>query len=392
MRIALAHMRHAGTGGTERYLDLLARHLAARGDEVTIVCRSHEEARHPAVRFRVLRDFAIGGAWRMWAFARALERHVARESYDLVLGLGKTWTHDVIRLGGGCHQTYLETAHDATLSKAERALGKGFLKHRLALKIETRALAPGHFRVVITNSDMVRRDVMRRHAVPEQAIEVIYNGVDLERFHPRHRNEAGGDLRRSLGFDEQDTVVLFLGSGYGRKGLDRVLEAFPELVARRPRAKLMVVGYDSAQATFEARAQQLGIAPNTRFLGGRRDAEHCYGAADLYVLPTRYDPFANSTLEALASGLPVITTDTNGGAELIQAGVQGAIVGHETDETSLTRELVAWCDVEHLDSGRKQARALAEGHAAESKLEATARLLDRVVAGEFSSPVSETEE
>jgi UDP-glucose:(heptosyl)LPS alpha-1,3-glucosyltransferase len=76
MKVALVHMRHKGIGGTERYLNQIAAYLAARGDDVTIVCRSHETASHPAVRFVRLRPFAMGAAWRMWSFAAAVERHV----------------------------------------------------------------------------------------------------------------------------------------------------------------------------------------------------------------------------------------------------------------------------------------------------------------------------
>src|SRR5687768_9160860 len=109
MRIALVHMRHARSGGTERYLNQLAMFLAGRGDDVGIVCRSHVEPPHPAVRFHELRPMSIGGAWRMWAFARAVERWVEakRGEFDLVVGLGKTWSHDVMRLGGGVQRTYL---------------------------------------------------------------------------------------------------------------------------------------------------------------------------------------------------------------------------------------------------------------------------------------------
>jgi UDP-glucose:(heptosyl)LPS alpha-1,3-glucosyltransferase len=216
-------MRHARTGGTERYLNQLSAWLAGAGWEVTIVCRSHVEAPHPAVDFELLRPLSIGGGWRQWAFARAVERHLRERRYDVVLGLGKTWTQDVLRLGGGTHATYLELAHRETLTPLERALGKGVVKQALALASERRALAPGAYRRVIANSGMVARDVARRYAVPPEAIEVIHNGVDLERFHPRLRAGPGAALRRELGLQDDDLALLFLGTGYGRKGLDTVL-------------------------------------------------------------------------------------------------------------------------------------------------------------------------
>jgi len=377
MRVALTHMRHAETGGTERYLNQLAAALAVSGHEVTIVCRTHGAAPHPDVRFVVRHDLAIGAGWRMWAFAKACERHVRETPYDVVFGLGRTTTQDVLRLGGGLHATYLELAHGATLHGPERFLGRG-LKHRLAPMIEARALAPGAYRRIIANSDMVKRDVIARYAVPAHAIETIYNGVDLERFHPRRRAAEGAELRAELGLGPEHRVVLFLGTGYGRKGLDLLLDAFPTLARERPEAHLVVVGFDSARPRYEARAKALGLAQRVTFLGGRPDAERCYAAADLYVLPTRYDPFANSTLEALASGLPVVTTTTNGAAEILAHRASGSVVALGDGREALTAELSYWCDPDHVRAGAEAARALAERHSAASKTERTEALLREV--------------
>lgn len=377
MKVALVHMRQRGTGGTERYLNQIAKHLGSAGHEVTIVCRSHEEAPHPSVRFIVLRPFAVGGAWRMWSFARAVERHVSAVHYDVVFGLGKTWSHDVIRLGGGCHETYLELAHDATL-RPKRWAFPTLPKHRLAIAIERRALRPGAYRRVVTNSQMVRRDVCNRHGVPPDLVSVIYNGVDLERFHPRRKSTEGARVRQAHGFGRDQFVVLFLGSGYGRKGLDLVLGALPSVVPELPHLRLLVVGYDSAQRHFEAEAARLGLAERVAFAGGRRDTEAYFAAADLYVLPTRYDPFASTTLEAMASGVPVITTSHNGASELMQHRVHGSIVTARGDD-DLALELSWWAAPGRATAASAAVRSVAEQHSARSTAEATTAVLESVV-------------
>jgi UDP-glucose:(heptosyl)LPS alpha-1,3-glucosyltransferase len=352
MRVALVHLRQRQSGGTERYLDQIARHLVERGHAVTIVCRSRERAPHPEVRFVLLRAPAVGTSWRLWAFARAVERHLERSEYDLVFALGRTWTHDVIRLGGGCHATYLELG-----GGTRPRLG---LVDRVILAIERRALAPGRYRSIVTNSEMSRRDVMARHGAPGERVVVIRNGVDLERFHrPRHAGAARA-LRRACGLGGDDFVVLFLGTGYARKGLDRLLEAFPLARARIPSARLLVVGYDSRAAEFERRAADLGLSASVSFLGGRRDAEVCFAAADLYVLPTRYDPFASSTLEALASGLPVITTTTNGAHEILVHHRHGSILPRDAGPDDLAAEIVSWSVPGRRSEASSAARDLAE--------------------------------
>jgi len=239
--------------------------------------------------------------------------------------------------------------------------------------MEERALARGETHV-IANSEMVRRDVQARYGLADERVTVIHNGVDLQRFHPRLRATAGAAKRRELGLGPAECVLLFLGTGYARKGLDLVLEAFARVLADWPEAHLVVAGFDSARARFEARAAELDIAGRTRFVGGTLAPEELYAAADLYVLPTRYDPFASSTLEALASGLPVITSTTNGGGELIDPGVQGALVELAGGAQALAAELVRWCEPERRAQAARAARARAEEHGDESKFAAAERL------------------
>ena len=378
MKIALVHLRHAQTGGTERFLNHLARHLAVLGHDVAIVCRRHAAAPHPAVRFEVLRSPALGASWRLLAFGRAVEAHVARGGYDVVLGLGKTWTHDVVRLGGGLQATYLRRAHEETLTPGKRLLGAGRLKHRLALAIEKRALAPGAARRVIVNSEMVRSDVLATYPLPPERVAVIHNGVDLELFHPRRRAQEGAGLRATLGLDARAPVVLFLGTGYGRKGLDVLLAAFARVLRSRPDARLLVAGYDSGRARYEALAERLGLGPAARFLGGRSDPEACFAAADAYALPTRYDPFANTTLEALASGVPVVTTAANGGAEVLAGPDAGAVV--EPEAGALAEALLPLLAPEGRARHAAAARACAERHSIESKLALTTEVLEEAAA------------
>ncbi len=370
MRIALVHMRHAPIGGTELVLNGLARKLAEKGHELTIVCRSHSDLPHASVRFEVLRSPVIGSAWRMWAFATAVERHVASASYDLVVGLGKTWTHDVVRTGGGSHATFIERMQRSGItSLRDRAVFRA-LKDHAALEIERRAYAPGAYRRVLANSRMVQRDIARRYDVPLEAFDVIYNGVDLERFHPRER-ARGDEMRRALGIAPDETVFLFIGKGFARKGLDRALEALARVAARAPRARLLVAGRDSSQPTYERLAQRLRVQDRVRFLGERRDPEVCFAASDVHVLPTHYDSFAFTVLEAMASGVPVITTDGAGAAELVDDGVHGAVVSSDCTADELSAAMLAWNDRDKARDAGVLARRRAEAHSFDAMLERT---------------------
>lgn len=361
MKIALVHMRHKGTGGTERYLNQTARHLALQGHRVTIVCRSHEEAPAPEVEFVVLRSFAPGGGMRMWRFATDAARHLESADYDVVYGLGRTWQQDILRLGGGLVATQLEQARIARHGLRDSVRAAASIKWRLARRVEERAFGQRPQPLIVANSELVRRDVLTRYGLDPETVRVLHNACDCERFHPQTHAAAGAALRAEFGFTTGHHVYLFLGTGYRRKGLVVLLEAFATHAKSAPEARLAVVGYDSELERYRALADSHGIGQKVHFAGGRRDPEICFAAADVYVLPTYYDPFANSTVEALAAGLPVITTTTNGGSERIIQGLSGSVIPNGSPG-ALAAALAEWGDPERAKIGGHEARRAALEH------------------------------
>jgi UDP-glucose:(heptosyl)LPS alpha-1,3-glucosyltransferase len=377
--IALVYATHDYGGGAERYLNQLATHLAELGHAVTIVCRRHEAAPHPSVRFERLALRSLGSAWRTWAFARAVEKHLAASRYDVVAGLGRTWSQDVVRCGG-CHRTYLDLERRYLLSRWQRLRGKGALKGWVALQIERRAFGPGRYRRILVNSEMIKRDIARRYPVRVEDLVVVYNGVDPERFHPRLRATAGAELRRTLGIGAEEIALLFLGSGFARKGLRPLLESLPEVLRTRPAVRLLVTGRDKRRSDYEKLARRLGLQDRVHFLGWRDDAEACFAAADLYVLPTIYDSFAYTVLEAFASGIPVVTTANAGAAELIEPGVHGEVLAGDFRPADLARALLAWADPARLKGSAGAVRARACEHTTERCTHEASRVILEVAA------------
>lgn len=249
---------------------------------------------------------------RALAFALGTRRFVRRRMWDLVQSHERTLGQDIYRAGEGCHRAYLATR--------EGDRGRG-LYHRVILGLERRVFATTRHIVAIAR--VGKAEIERLYGVPSERVAVVYNGVDLERFHPRNR-----DVHRNAARDEADLppgawTALFIGSGFERKGLATALEAFAGLEDRT--ARLLVVGRGETSA-YRALAARLGVGPRVAWLGPRADAERWYAAADAVVLPSRYEPFGNVHLEALATGTPVVTSRVAGGAELITDGRSGAVV------------------------------------------------------------------
>jgi UDP-glucose:(heptosyl)LPS alpha-1,3-glucosyltransferase len=316
MKIALTHLRHAKVGGTERFLNQISSKLADRGHDVTIICRTHEEPQHSGVKFISLRGMALGRGHRLWKFAKAVERHISNNHYDLVFGLGRTWSQDIVRVGGGLYRDQIK-----------KGLGKNryWPRDLIAEAIERKTFKKGNYKFVISNSYQCEKSLIEAYDIPPDRIRTIHNGVDIDRFNDNCRHSSGLALRRECGFNESNLVYIFLGNGFKRKGLDRLLDAFAKTQLMQPESRLLIVGHDKKQRDYEQHAQTLGIADKACFLGKRNNPELCFNAADVYVMPTRYDAFGYSALESLACGLPTIVTDSAGAAEVMDSTVSRVI-------------------------------------------------------------------
>jgi UDP-glucose:(heptosyl)LPS alpha-1,3-glucosyltransferase len=193
--------------------------------------------------------------------------------------------------------------------------------HRYVCDAERRMFEHPRLRAVICNSRMVRDEIVREFRVEPEKLRVIYNGVDLQDYSPARRESLREAARAGLGAAARDTVFLFVGSGFARKGLDTAIDALAQASFRGFR--LVVAGRDRDAARYAGRAERAGLGERARFLGAADDVRPLYAAADCLILPTRYDPFPNTVLEALAMGLPAIVGRRCGAAEIIQPGVNG---------------------------------------------------------------------
>ena len=333
MKLAIVRQKYTPFGGAERFVERALASLKAQHMDVDIIARqwitpttaptpSAQEA--PPTGHRV-NPFYIGRTWRDWSFARGVQKIIASGEYDLVQSHERIPGCHIYRAGDGVHATWLalRAASRSPLSRLAELLSPW---HRYTLRAETAMFRHPNLSAVICNSHMVRDDIAQRFGIPLEKLPVIYNGVDLEHFHPRLRTEHRAAMRAKVGTPKVlpagrvgDTVpvVLFVGSGFERKGLPTLLDAFALLPASS--AQLWVVGHDKSALAMQKKAAILGLAERVRFWGPQKDVRPFYGAADIFALPTLYDPFPNAALEALACGLPLITTTTCGAAELVTA-------------------------------------------------------------------------
>jgi UDP-glucose:(heptosyl)LPS alpha-1,3-glucosyltransferase len=339
-RVALVRSRYDPAGGAERFVQDAIAALKAEGAAVTIVTRHWPGHDGSAI---VLDPFHIGSAWRDRSFARAACAALAERPFDLVQSHERIACCDVYRAGDGVHAQWLEQR-----ARVQPALRRWLTRldphHRYLLAAERELFTSPRVRAVICNSDMVRRDIRARFGTPAEKLVLIRNAVDGARFHPGLRAEMRAGVRGQLGIPPDANVVLHVGSGFERKGVAVFLDA----VARASGHWAIVAGKDKRSQRYVRQAEALGIAPRVRFVGAVSDVRPYYAAADSFLLATLYDPQPNAMLEAMACGLPIVTTPTCGGAELLKEGESG-FVRDALDAAGMAQALAS------LDAQRAQA-------------------------------------
>lgn len=299
-------------GGVERATAGLLRALVEHGYDVHLLTPRGRQPM-PGVTHHPLLLPPLPAAARVLALAAAARLAVARGAWDVVQSHERTLRQDVYRAGEGCHR-----AHLASLGDSPRARS---VYHRIVLALERRVFTETPEIVAIARRGAA--EIASLYGVAPGRISVVYNGVDLERFHPRNRALHRAAARAEAGIAADTFTLLFIGNGFERKGLATLIDAFARVP--EPTRRLIVIGKDDRRP-FDAQAARLGVADRLVWLGLRADAERWYAAADVVALPSRYEPFGNVHLEALASGVPVVASAAAGGAEVIQEWLNGAIV------------------------------------------------------------------
>ena len=355
MRLAIVRQRYNPYGGAERIVARALPALERSGAEVTLIARSGDG--WGARRVLKVNPFHVGNLWRDWSFATAARRAWRREGFDVVQSHERIPGCDVYRAGDGVHRRWLELRRAAAgpLERLGMALNP---YHRYVCRAEQRMFEHPRLRAVICNSAMVREEILRAFRVGREKLHVIHNGVDLEHFHPRLRGTLREPARAELGVRPRDTLFLFVGNGFARKGLGAAIDALA--AANEPAFRLAVVGRDRQHQRFAEHARRAGVGERVHFLGARIDVRPFYAAADCLILPSRYDPFPNTAIEALAMGLPVIVSSRCGAAEVVTPGESGWVC--EPDDVAGIARLMRTA---HAAIGARDltasARAAAEG-------------------------------
>jgi UDP-glucose:(heptosyl)LPS alpha-1,3-glucosyltransferase len=356
-------------GGAERYCYDLMNFLVKEGVDAHVYSSAFPE-RDRRLRFRKVPVIPHPKSLHVLSFAVNCRRMMREEQFDCIMGIGDTLYADLLQPHGGVHWKWFWRGIDGyrkpvpwifkllgrVLSPKQWA--KGFIENAPYAKAKK----------IIAISEMVHRDIVDYYGIPADRMIVIYNGVDIERFHPCNRRYRE-EVRSRHGLSSEDVLLLFVSHNFRLKGLRYLIQAIPLLKGKKAGIKLLVIGRDRA-GPYRRLAKKVGCADDVLFAGGVKDLERYYAGADILVHPTFYDPCSLVVLEALASGLPVITTRRNGAGGIIEDGLEGFVLDDPRNVETLAEAIAHLSDPVRLKDASVAARALAEKYSQERSYQA----------------------
>jgi UDP-glucose:(heptosyl)LPS alpha-1,3-glucosyltransferase len=383
MRIVLVSRYFSETlGGVERFGLNLARQLIQKGHQVDVFAHTRE-VKPEGVAFHPVPMNSLFSWSKMISFSGNARSLVKNHDCDIVYTLSPVAFGDIFRMGG-LHKQWLTAKHPWRFARFLRSI---LSPANLAnLYLEKRMFAGNTFLLFVANSRMGKEHIILHYGIPADRIRVVYNGVDVEVFHDGVREQWRDTVRRQYGIPADVPLFLFLASNWKRKGLDNLLRALPT----EPECRLLVVGSKRWRRAAPL-LRRYGLTEKVILAGPTAEPWRFYAAADLFVLPTRCDPFANVCLEALACGLPVVTTRENGASELIRHGQNGYVVDHPDDLHGLREILLEFLGRKDWDEMRHAAAETGCRYSSAQTAETTLSVFNEVLAWkkrERASPLS----
>jgi glycosyltransferase involved in cell wall biosynthesis len=342
VKIAIIRRKFNPFGGAEQFITRTIQGLSAFNVASTIIAESWVKSDVTPTNQAWIEVKVTGSnrAAKFLSFNQSVANILSTNQFDLVQSHERLLGADIYRLGDGIHASWV-----ARLAKVSPWYTKLWLKidpyHRAVIRTE-QAMAKEPNLTYVANSELVQQELMDWYHVPTEQIILIENGIDTSAFTPTRVDDKVAE-KTKLGLNPQLPTVLFVGSGFARKGAFELLEA----INRLPDFQLMIVGHDKQLTKLKKRVKALRLEQRVLVTGPQGDVKPFLAAADIFCLPSLYDPFPNAVLEALCSALPVVVTSAVGIANALIHANAGLICNKEP--ASIAQALLqAWGEREAM--------------------------------------------
>ncbi|MHC4783804.1 MAG: glycosyltransferase family 4 protein, partial [Planctomycetota bacterium] len=331
-KLAFVIERYFEFGGLQRDMRRFALACAAKGHDVTVFTDRWEGSDEPSITVEIV-DFRMISNHRTMkkneAFVHALRNE---NTFDCIVGFNRVGGLDVYFGGDPCLKAKLER---------QRHMWRRFLpRYRTYLELERGVFGPDSDAVLMLINPSEAETIQRIYHTDSERICLLPPGIDRERFSANPLpGEKRNQFRKELGVQDDELMVLTVGSSFHTKGIDRAIYAIASLPdALKNRCRYIVVGLGK-EKKYRAIAHKAGIGDRVTFTGGRQDVPNFYYAADVLLHPARSENAGTALLEAMVTGLPVIVTENCGYAHYIQEANAGQVCGKPFEQTQLNTVL-----------------------------------------------------
>ena len=305
-------------GGLEKYSWRIAQIFAKKNFLVKILTTGKitPHFSHPNISFHSFSPLSWPSFYRLENFDYLCQQWIKENPSKIIFGMDRNSFQTHLRAGNGSHLAYLHSRNKSD-SFLHRSIRFFHPFHRKILSMEKKAFENSKLKKLITNSHMVKKQILHYYSIDPKKIVVIHNGVEWQEMEKSFFlwKEKKQNLLKKFSLPENVYHFLFIGNGFLRKGLKPLLQAC-SLIKHLP-FHLTVVGKEKNFKNFIYLKNRLRLQEKVTFFSQRSDIISFYQYADSLVIPSFYDPFANVTVEALAMGLFVVSSKTNGGHEVL---------------------------------------------------------------------------
>jgi len=371
-------------GGAESYAVSLATTLIARGWEVHLFGEMWDGEPESAIFHRITIPRYLPAWLKIALFALKHKRAVREQGFDVIMGFGNTVYMNVYQSHGGVHWLSAERNVYSERSPVKRALKRLIIF--LSPKQWTRAwIESAPFRLdprpkIVAISHMIQKDMASFFHVSSKDIHVVYNGVDTSRYNQNLRHTLRGPLRKRLGIKEDEVVFLFISYDLKKKGIGPLMEAVSQLkTSAHDTFKIIIIGGLPSKA-LERWIKQLHLEDTVLFTGRVRSTEEYYANSDVFVLPTYSDACSLVVIEAMACGLPPITTRANGAAGIITDGQDGFVIDHPPASSELADKMSLFFDREKCRQMSHEASRVGHHYSSQKNHQEMIKIFDDIAA------------
>lgn len=373
VKIAVVIPKYGLVGGGEKFALELTERIARDFPCEMHVFANRWQRHSDRVRFHKVPIITFPKYLTTVSFAWFAKRGMERVGFDLIHAHDRVFDADIVSLHSIPHRLWVRDVRKKRFPS---------LFDRATIAVERTMVLNNDRALFLPVSGLARDRFIAEFPHCAGRVEVLNPGVDMAGFDRLNRTRCREKIRKPLGFQENDVVILFVGMNFELKGLDPLIAALGRIKSMSAPAplKLLVVGKGN-QNRYQKMARDAGVGEDVCFAGVRTEAmEEFYLAADFYAMLSAFDTFGMTVLEAMAAALPVLVTPNVGARDLVQDGVSGYIVDRESID-AVSRGMLMLLDPDRRAALGTNARQVAQHHTWDAMAQRVMVLYERILAG-----------